>query len=42
MKRLSQFIVLFVYLMPLTYGTRLTAQINTDRMMLMGRNALYY
>jgi len=28
--------------MPLTYGTRLTAQINTDRMMLMGRNALYY
>lgn len=42
MRNLSRLILLFVCLLPLANGTQLTAQINTDRMMLMGRNALYY
>ncbi len=42
MQRLGRFIVLLACLLPLANGTKLTAQINTDRMMLMGRNALYY
>ena len=42
MRRLSRHILLLVFLLPLANGALLTAQINTDRMMLMGRNALYY
>ncbi len=42
MRCIGRLILLLVCLLPLADGATLTAQINTDRMMLMGRNALYY